>query len=154
LRATDHYHRPARDDRLAMRVMGRCGSAEAAVARAFPIAWLMLLVVFDVSHGKAYYLSAIYPLLLALGAVRIEERILRPLVRGAALASVLAVGAVGAPLTLPILPVADFVGYAKALRVIPSAGENQKLGVLPQYYADMFGWQEMAIEVAQVYRSL
>ena len=44
-----------------------------AMARAFSIAWLLLLFVFDLSHGKAYYLSAMNPTLLAFGAVRIEE---------------------------------------------------------------------------------
>jgi 4-amino-4-deoxy-L-arabinose transferase-like glycosyltransferase len=44
-----------------------------AVARAFAIAWLILLFVFDYSHGKPYYLCAIYPTLLAFGSLRIEE---------------------------------------------------------------------------------
>jgi len=41
-----------------------------AVARAFPIAWLLLLLAFSASHGKAYYLSAIYPTLLSRAAQR------------------------------------------------------------------------------------
>jgi hypothetical protein len=37
---------------------------------------------------------------------------------------------------------------------MPSVGEHQRLGVLPQYYADMFGWPEMAARIAAVYGSL
>src|SRR6201999_2075244 len=32
--------------------------------------------------------------------------------------------------------------------------ERMKLGVLPQQFADMFGWPEMAADVARVYRTL
>lgn len=125
-----------------------------AVARAFPVAWLILLVVFDVSHGKAYYLSAIYPTLLALGAVRIEEWLGNIVARGMALVGVVVAGLAAAPFTLPILPVDVFIRYEKATGLTPSAGEYHEQGVLPQYYADMFGWREMAEAVAAVYRSL
>jgi hypothetical protein len=125
-----------------------------AVARAFPIAWLSLLLVFDFSHGKSYYLSPIYPTLLAFGAVRIEAWISNAVARGAVLAIVSIAGIVFAPLTLPILPLSDFIRYQKAIGFTPSAGEHQTLGVLPQYYADMFGWPEMAAKVASVYWSL
>ena len=37
---------------------------------------------------------------------------------------------------------------------MPSAGEHQILGELPQYYADMFGWREMAEKIAAIYWSL
>jgi hypothetical protein len=125
-----------------------------AVARAFPIAWLILLLAFDASHGKAYYVSAIYPTLLAFGAAWIEERLGKAIARRAALAGVVVTGVLTAPLTLPILPLDVFIRYQNAIRFAPSAGEHRALGVLPQYYADMFGWREMAEKVAAVYWSL
>jgi hypothetical protein len=125
-----------------------------AVARAFPIAWLILFAVFDASHGKAYYLSPIYPALLAFGAVRIEEWVRRGAARAWALAAIAVPGLLVAPFFLPILPVESFIRYQKATGFMPSAGENQRMGVLPQYYADMFGWREMAEKVAKVYWSL
>jgi 4-amino-4-deoxy-L-arabinose transferase-like glycosyltransferase len=125
-----------------------------AVARAFPIAWLILLLAFDASHGKAYYLSAIYPTLLVFGAVQIEHWLVNAMARAAALAGVAVLGALVAPFTLPILPVDVFIRYQKAVGYMPSAGEHQRLGVLPQYYADMFGWPEMAARIATVYGSL
>ena len=86
-----------------------------AVARALPIAWLILLVVFDASHGKAYYLCAIYPTLLGFGAVRIEEWIANTRARAAVLMGVVILGALAAPFTLPILPVDSFIRYQRAL---------------------------------------
>jgi len=125
-----------------------------AVAPAFAIAWLILWLVFDFSHGKPYYMVAIYPTLLALGAVRIEAWIASAALRAVALACVAAAGLAIAPMTLPILPVETFIRYERAIGFTPSTGEHQTLGVLPQIYADMFGWQEMAKKVAAVYWSL
>jgi hypothetical protein len=124
------------------------------VAYAFPIAWLVLLLVFDASHGKPYYLAAIYPALLAFGAVRIETWIAGRALQGVALAGVVLMGGVLAPFTLPILPVDVFIRLQQATGLMPSSGEHRKVGRLPQYYADMFGWPEMAAKVAAVYRSL
>lgn len=125
-----------------------------AVARAFPIAWAVLLVVFSLSHGKAYYLAPIYPALLALGAQRIEQWLTNTTARGVALAAATLAGILTAPLTLPILPLQAFLTYQRAIGFAPSSGEHQKLGALPQHYADMFGWPQMAKAVAQVYWAL
>lgn len=125
-----------------------------SVARTFPLAWLILFMMFDASHGKPYYLAPIYPTLLAFGAVRIEAWIGNAIVRTAALAVLAVQGILIAPLTLPILSVETFIRYERAIGFMPSAGEHQALGVLPQYYADMFGWQEMAGKIAAVYWSL
>jgi hypothetical protein len=125
-----------------------------AVARAFAIAWLILLFVFDYSHGKPYYLSAIYPTLLAFGALRLEEWLSNPIARRAVLASLAILGAIGAPMTLPILPIDTFVRYQRAIGIAPSSDEHHEMGALPQYYADMFGWREMAEKIAEVYNAL
>jgi Dolichyl-phosphate-mannose-protein mannosyltransferase len=125
-----------------------------AVARAYAIAWLILFGVFVISHGKPYYLSAIYPTLLALGAVRIEAWIDNKIVRFIALAGITVQGILTMPMALPILPVTTFIRYEKFVGFMPSSGERLKLGILPQYYADMFGWREMAKKIAAVYWSL
>lgn len=125
-----------------------------ALARAFPIAWAILMVLFVGEHGKPYYLAPIYPILLGMGAVRIEAWLANRIARGAVLALVAAAGIAIAPITLPILPVETFLRYQAVLGFTPSTGEHQKLGALPQYYADMFGWREMAEKVAAVYNAL
>jgi 4-amino-4-deoxy-L-arabinose transferase-like glycosyltransferase len=125
-----------------------------AVARVFPIAWLALLLVFDLAHGKDYYASSIYPTLLAFGAVRIEEWIRNAMARVAVLVGTVVWSAVAVPLALPLLPVDAFIRYQSALGIKPGTGEHQVLAALPQHYADMFGWREMADQIASVYRSL
>jgi len=135
-------------------IWGGAARPKLSVSRAFAIAWLILLVVFDASHGKAYYPSAIYPTLLAFGAVWIEEWVGNAFARGAALAGVAVLGLAAAPFTLPILPIDAFIRYQTATGFSPSAGEHQTQGILPQYYADMFGWREMAERIAAVYGAL
>jgi hypothetical protein len=58
------------------------------------------------------------------------------------------------PFGLPVLPVRSFVRYQAALGMAPSTDERLALGALPQHYADMFGWEEMAALVNQAYRRL
>lgn len=124
--------------------------------RAFPVAWAMLCATWIVLHGKATYPAAIYPVLLAAGAVAIEAWVRRTWARGATIAAVALGGAALAPMAVPVLPVPVYVAYAAALGIGPSAtaGENQALGPLPQHFADMHGWPEMAARVAAVYHAL
>jgi len=122
--------------------------------RVFAIAWVVIIALAVLLHGKSYYATPIYPVLIAGGAAWIETVWRRPAVRAIYTSLLAAASLVVAPLTVPLLPVAIFVDYQRALRVAPSTGEHQKLGELPQYYADMFGWREMAEKVAAVYNAL
>ena len=119
------------------------------------IAYLALYLLFFFLHGKDYYLMAIYPVLFAAGAVQMEvwttgTRVLRSATVGLAVAG----GLFLLPMGLPILPVDTFIAYEDALHITPTAAENQRLNKLPQYWADMFGWPEMAASMAKVYSTL
>lgn len=72
-----------------------------------PLAWafLVLFGVFLVSGGKGYYLGAMYPPLVAVGATVLERRLAdRPGAVAALTAAVVLVAAIGAPIALPLLP--------------------------------------------------
>ncbi len=127
-----------------------------AVFRALPIAYGLLFAFFVVCHGKASYITAIYPALLAMGAVAIESWVSHAYARGGALAAIALAGAVYAPFALPVMSEDAFIRYSSALGMSPSstAGENQDQGKLPQNFADMHGWPDMAAKVAKVYWSL
>src|SRR5262249_19217367 len=95
--------------------------------------------------------------LLALGGVAIERataaRGRRPwrIVAGTApVAGMLAL----LPLALPVLPVHDYLRYQAALGRKPATEERHAMGALPQHYADMFGWPELADSVARVAATL
>jgi hypothetical protein len=127
------------------------------------LGWMYVaaFVVLVSQSSKAYYLAPAYPVLFAAGGTAIETWLrrlpqgwLRPALASVLLLLVLVGGAIGAPLVLPILSVPDLIRYQAALGMQPKAAERQRLGDLPQHFADMHGWPEMVAEVARVHRSL
>ena len=117
------------------------------------VSWLFLVAAAVIGRGRPYYLAPAYPLLMAGGAVALEAWLPR-LAKPAFAALVVAVAALTAPLTLPLLPVEAFIAYERALGFRPSTGQRFVLADLPQYYADMFGWREMAEVVGKAYQAL
>jgi len=124
--------------------------------RAFPIAYAVMFVLFYTLHGKAYYLTPIYPVLLVAGALAYEDWFKGPVLRGLAIAIVAIIGLVLAPLALPILPPSDYGRYGRALGIPQGAAdsENHPRSVLPIHLAGQFGWREMARKVSAVYNAL
>jgi len=127
-----------------------------AVYRAFSIAYAVLFIFFVINHGKAYYMTPIYPTLLGIGAVVVESWLQSVRWRRAALISVVVAGAVAAPMAIPVFSERAFIAYSTMLGLAPSvtAAEHQKLGLLPQHFADQHGWPEMAEKIAGVYNAL
>jgi hypothetical protein len=124
-----------------------------AAYRWVAVSWALLVAAALLGRGRPYYIAPAYPALMAGGAVALEAwlpRLAKPILAGA----VLAVGAVGIPLFLPILPVEAFIVYQRALGFRPSTGEKLRLGELPQYFADQFGWPEIAKALGEAYQAL
>jgi hypothetical protein len=118
------------------------------------ITFLGVFAIVLVGHGKPYYLAPAFPLLYAAGGVDVERRLVRPVARGAVAALLAVGGAVVAPLTIPILEPASFVRYAAALGAKDTPDEKHEMGPLPQHFADQFGWEDMARQVADAYARL
>jgi hypothetical protein len=129
-------------------------------ARPFRLfAWCAAVVVgiLLVQRAKPYYLTPIYPVLFAGGAVLLERLTANARrLRGAVIALLAALAGLMAPFALPVLSVPDYLAYAAALGVTPaaSAQERHRLADLPQHFADMFGWEDMARAVSAVYDTL
>jgi hypothetical protein len=120
--------------------------------------FVVVLLTFIVSgNAKPYYLAPAYAPLLAAGAIsieRLEEQRLGVAMRLTAMAAILVSGLVTLPLAKPILSEDNFVRHSTALGVTPSAGERNALGRLPQFFADMHGWPQLAETVAGVFHAL
>lgn len=133
-------------------------SADAKPYRFLGWAYAILLVLMIVLNGKGYYLAPVYPILFAGGALVVERLARRPgwgWLKPATITLLILGGALIAPMALPVLPVETFIKYSTALGLNEGVKtENLRLGKLPQHYADMFGWEEMAAAVARVYNSL
>ncbi|HUO92357.1 MAG TPA: glycosyltransferase family 39 protein [Rhizomicrobium sp.] len=124
--------------------------------RVFPIAYAVMFVLFYTLHGKAYYLTPIYPVLLVAGALAVEDWFRSPVLRGLAIGVVAVTGLVLAPLALPVLPPSAYGRYARALGIPSGAADSEKhaRSALPIHLAGQFGWREMAAKVSAVYNAL
>ena len=122
--------------------------------RLFAIAYVVLIAAMIAMPAKSYYPVGAYPILFAGGAVALEAWISAAAVRAALSAAIALFGIVGLPFAAPILPIERFAAYQAWLGRVPQAQEHQQIGRLPQYYADMFGWPELAALVGHAYQSL
>jgi 4-amino-4-deoxy-L-arabinose transferase-like glycosyltransferase len=122
--------------------------------RAFAVAFVVLVGAMVVLHGKAYYPLGAYPLLFAAGGVALEAWVTHAAARVAITAVIAVFAGIAAPFALPILPVERFVAYERALGIAPQIQEKRALGVLPQHFADMFGWPDLAALVGRAYAAL
>jgi len=109
-------------------------------------------------HSKAEYLGPSYTMLFAAGGVAIERWASRGRRRRGAVVSLAALSALTSllilPLAVPVLPVETFIKYQAAIGMEPTTAEDMELSELPQFYADMFGWEGLARDVSAVYQSL
>lgn len=159
------------------------GAGAARRFRPLGWAVLVVLGVFAFSVSKPYYFAPAFAVLFPAAAVAIERlggrtrgRIGGGTGAGAGasgspaslavaaarwrtpLRAVVIVAAVAtfalAPLARPLLPVDSYLTYAGALGLRPDSSENHELGRLPQFFADMHGWEELARSVAAVHAAL
>ena len=141
-------------------VAGLLGLLAARRFRAFrPIGWayLAVLAVMLAGNAKPYYLAAAYTALFAAGAVLVEA-IRRPaagaVLRALVVLLVVTGGAASLPFAKPVLSTDAFLRYAAALGMGPRSEERHEMGRLPQQYADMHGWEDLASNLAKVYHAL
>jgi hypothetical protein len=150
------------------------GSRQGREFRFLGWTYLFLLLQLLIFRGRIYYLAPAYPMLFAAGAVAIESWIearVRALsgvggngldpqrtnwnwMKTAILAPLVVGGLVAAPLAIPILPLETAAAYANFWDVNRVRVEIQPSGKLPQFFADMMGWQQQVDVVAGVFQSL
>lgn len=120
--------------------------------------YLVCFATFLVLKGKNYYLAPIYPMLFASGAVVVESAIQhgrRRWLKPAIIVLLLAGGAWLAPLVVPVFSVDRFISYMKSLPFsLPRSEHSHERAVLPQHYADQFGWEELTAKTAEAWTRL
>ncbi|QQS36379.1 MAG: glycosyltransferase family 39 protein [Ignavibacteriales bacterium] len=126
--------------------------------KAAGIIYLTAFIILVINwHSKAEYLAAAYPVLFAAGGVFWEKLEIKKnimWIRYALLIPLILSGLLTLPLALPILSVETYIKYADAIGMSPSSPESKELAELPQFYADMFGWEDLAKSISEVYESL
>ena len=137
--------------------------------------FLVVLITLMAMKAKNYYVTPVYPMLFAAGAIGLESltglslgysaeksvdgvRRVRNLhlawIRYAYIFLLLVSGALLAPFCVPVLSPENFLRYESRLGLKPPEIEHQDNGPFPQWFADEFGWEDMVREVARVYHSL
>ncbi|SDM05877.1 Dolichyl-phosphate-mannose-protein mannosyltransferase [Catalinimonas alkaloidigena] len=125
------------------------------------LGWLCVLtiVLLLLASGKDYYALGIYPMLTAAGAYHLEQ-ILGKWVWVRLALPALMVGLIipTLPIALPVLSMSKLVNYCEDARERGLEGalrwEDGELHAIPQDYADMNGWQELASIVHRTYEAL
>jgi hypothetical protein len=126
-----------------------------ARVRFLAVGYLGVLVAMLVLHGKDYYVAPAYGAPFAIGAVAVELFVARRLVRAVFCVAAVALAAVTAPVALPILDPPILVRYLRAMHLGVQPQENVANEVaVPQGLADMLGWRELEVRVAEAWRGL
>ncbi|HXY39587.1 MAG TPA: glycosyltransferase family 39 protein [Vicinamibacteria bacterium] len=122
------------------------------------LGWIypVLLVVFQASQGKPYYLVPAYFALFAAGALLLEGATSgRPWLRVPLAALILVPALVRSPLFLPLLKEPQLVAYQDWLGAQPKPDERGAVPTkLPSYFASQHGFEDLVQVVARIYRSL
>src|SRR5262252_4126496 len=121
--------------------------------------YIVSYVVIFVQHGKNYYLAPVYPMLFAAGTVALDVWLERS--RGLAwlkptfVYAIVINGVYLMPITVPVLSPENFLAYAKTLPVkLPVNEHSHARAALPQWYADQFGWKEIADKTAEAWNRI
>ncbi|MBT8386129.1 MAG: glycosyltransferase family 39 protein [Ignavibacteria bacterium] len=123
--------------------------------RAIGFIWLTTFVILVANiHSKGEYITAAYQLLFAGGAVMLERwssAANRGWLKYATVIPVIIFALFLSPLARPIVSVERFNDYSAMIGIDHPSNEGHQLEELPQFYADMFGWEELAQNVSKVY---
>ena len=122
--------------------------------RILGVAYIIILALCIYLNTRTTLIFAYYPVLFAGGAVYLETILKNRRIVWLKILYVLGIIMFYfylLPQWRPVIPLNDFIKYYgdKGVNV-----EGKKKGILPQFYADRFGWKDLAKKVAEVYNSL
>ncbi len=120
----------------------------------FVVTFLILIIN---GHSKSEYLAAAAPFIFAGGSVWLQKIVDKKIfkwVKYVLPALIILFGIIVIPYALPILPVKSFINFEKTTGFQPKSSENKKQTELPQFYADMFGWEKLAKTMSRVYETI
>jgi hypothetical protein len=119
----------------------------------------VLFGLFVLLKAKYYYLAPIYPLLLAPGAVLIEQGVKHYWRCQVAIVALLLVSTLPmVPMVLPVLPLPSLLKFSQLYAVMYTLPNNVNPNFseqeAPRHYRLMLGWEEFVAQVSQTYRQL
>ena len=127
--------------------------------RLFAWAYVFIIVLLLYLSGKDYYALGAYPVLFAFGGYYLEQLTATRFtwVRYPMVAFALLLGAFAMPLVMPLAKPQQLAAYYHYTGLDQTGSfkwEDQQMHPLPQDFADMLGWKQMAQKAAAVYHAL
>jgi hypothetical protein len=120
--------------------------------------YVVFLALMMALHAKDYYLVPAYPVFFAAGAVTWFAWAKKIVWRNSLIVAYVVLVVVGSvvlfPLSVPVLPPQQWLAYTEKLHFRPKDSENHAATLLPQFYTDRFGWEDLAKQVSGVYNAL
>ncbi|HKC36065.1 MAG TPA: glycosyltransferase family 39 protein [Chitinophagaceae bacterium] len=120
---------------------------------------IFVITLLIVLRGKDYYALGAYPVLFAFGAYQLEKatEIRLRWTRSAMVILPLVLGLFAMPLIMPLAKPEVLANYYEKTGLSKTGSfkwEDQEMHPLPQDFADMIGWKELALKTGAVYNSL
>jgi hypothetical protein len=121
--------------------------------------YVFLIIILLIGRGKNYYSLGVYPVLLAIGAYKIEQWAAYRLffLRYIVIACPLVLSYFFIPILLPVYTPEKLAAFYKKWHIEKTGAlrwEDQKNHPLPQDFSDMLGWKEMTKKMAKAYGML
>src|SRR5271156_221651 len=122
------------------------------------VVYLLFLALMMAMHAKDYYLAPVYPVFFAAGGVAgfswAREQAWKNALIGVYALALIWVGYRSISFSIPVMPPERFVAYEKKMGFAPQDTENHDATILPQFYADRFGWSDLVAQVNAIYHAL
>jgi hypothetical protein len=134
-------------------------SRKAGMYRFIGVSYLIVVILFLITHGKNYYTLGVYPPLLAFGSYSIERLTMyrRRVLRYVMVTFTLILGMLLVPVLLPVFAPEKLAAFYHKTGIEKTGAlkwEDLKNHPLPQDFSDMLGWEEMARKVSIAYEKL
>ncbi len=121
----------------------------------FSISALIVILALLLMSGKSYYAAGVYPFLIAAGSVFVSTKLKSTLVKSLIIAGIailiLPLVPVGIPILSPKKLAAHFDRLEEVGIDIGRVHENGNKYPLPQDFADMLGWKDIAAIAKEAY---
>ena len=118
------------------------------------IFFFTMLILMINGQSKSEYLAGAISILFGGGALWLEDRLNHLKWLKIAILILLVSGMALAPLAAPMLNETSFIRYSQKLGIGGSNNEGKEESELPQFYADMHGWEQKAKAVSLAFQNL
>lgn len=115
--------------------------------------YLITILILILSRGKSYYTLGLYSILFAMGGV-VLERYAKKWLSYVSLVWMAVFFAFMVPISLPLLSYEKMEKYSKPIADVINRWEDGEVHDIPQDFADMTGWEELASIVVTHFLSL